>query len=92
VALATNAHRLALKGRLDFVHERFDDVTVALIDAQGCPRVQQTIRGPFQNPVVEKPSVLTSLTGPVRKMFKKARDLFRGQCEVFYAGAVAPPK
>jgi uncharacterized protein involved in outer membrane biogenesis len=92
VALATNAHRLALKGGLDFVHERFDDVTVALIDAQGCPRAQQTIRGPFQNPVVEKPSVLTSLTGPVRKMFKKARDLFRGQCEVFYAGAVAPPK
>jgi chromosome segregation ATPase len=23
---------------------------------------------------------------------KQARDLFRGQCEVFYAGAVAPPK
>jgi hypothetical protein len=42
--------------------------------------------------VVEKPSVLTSLTGPARKLLKQARDLFRGQCEVFYAGAVAPPK
>jgi uncharacterized protein involved in outer membrane biogenesis len=92
VAMATNEHRLALKGGLDFVNERFDDVTVALIDAKGCPRVQQTIRGPFQKPVVEKPSVLTSLTGPALKLLNQARDLFRGQCEVFYAGAVAPPK
>jgi uncharacterized protein involved in outer membrane biogenesis len=92
VAMATNTHRIALKGGLDFVNERFDDVTVALIDAKGCPRVQQTIRGPFQKPVVEKPSVLTSLTGPARKLLNQARDLFRGQCEVFYAGAVAPPK
>ena len=92
VAMATNENRIALKGGLDFVNEHFDDVTVALIDAKGCPRVQQTIRGPFQKPVVEKPSVLTSLTGPARKLLKQARDLFRGQCEVFYAGAVAPPK
>jgi uncharacterized protein involved in outer membrane biogenesis len=92
VAMATNEHRIALKGGLDFVNERFADVTVALIDAKGCPRVQQTIRGSFQKPVVEKPSVLTSLAGPALKLLKQARDLFRGQCEVFYAGAVAPPK
>jgi uncharacterized protein involved in outer membrane biogenesis len=91
VALATNQHRIALQGGLDFVNERFDDVTVALIDAQGCPRVQQTIRGSFQNPVVERPSVLTSLAGPALHLFKQATDLFRGRCAVFYAGAVAPP-
>ena len=90
--MATNEHRIALKGGLDFVNERFDDVTVALIDAQGCPRVQQTIRGSFQNPVVEKPSVLTFLAGPALKLFNQAKDLFRGRCVVFYAGAVAPPK
>jgi uncharacterized protein involved in outer membrane biogenesis len=92
VALATNKHRIALKGGLDFVNERFADVTVALIDARGCPRVRQTIRGPFRRPVVEKPSVLTFLTGSALKLLNQARDLFRGQCAVFYAGAVAPPK
>jgi AsmA protein len=92
VAMATNENRIALKGGLDFVNERFDDVTVALIDAKGCPRVQQKIRGSFRNPVVEKPSVLRSLAGPALKLLKQARDLFRGQCEIFYAGSVAPPK
>jgi AsmA protein len=93
VAMATNENRIALHGRLDFVNERFDDVTMALIDAKGCARVLQKIRGTFQKPVVEKPNILTSLTGPALKLFKQGRDFFPGgECKVFYAGSVAPPK
>jgi AsmA protein len=93
VAMATDKNRVALQGELDFVNQRFDDVTVALIDAKGCIRVQQKIHGAFKKPVVEKPSALTSLTGPVVKLLKKLEGLFPGgECEVFYAGAVAPPK
>jgi len=93
VAMATNEHRIALRGGLDFVNGRFDDVTVALIDAEGCAKVQQKIRGPFQNPVVEKPNILKSLAGPALKLLKKGRKLFPGgECEVIYAGSVAPPK
>jgi AsmA protein len=93
VAMATNRNRIALHGRLDFVNERFDDVTMALIDAKGCVTVRQKITGSFQKPVVEKPNILMSLTGPARKLLKKGRDLFPGgECEVFYAGSVAPPK
>ncbi len=89
VAMATNENRIALRGALDFVNERFDDVTVALIDARGCAKVRQKIRGPLRKPVVEKPSVLTSLTGPALKWLKKGRALFPGgECEVFYAGSV----
>ncbi|MGB8692678.1 MAG: hypothetical protein WCD08_04140, partial [Steroidobacteraceae bacterium] len=91
VAMATPHNRLALKGSLDFVTGRFDEVTVALIDAQGCPQVQQKVRGPFLNPQVESPSVQKGLTGPTRKLLAKARDLFGGKCQVFYAGKVAPP-
>jgi len=66
---------------------------VALLDAEGCATVRQSIRGGFQNPVVDQPSVLKALTGPVRKLLKMGRDLFPGgECEVFYAGSVAPPK
>ncbi|MHB1085755.1 MAG: AsmA family protein [Thiobacillus sp.] len=93
VAMATKQNRVALQGRLDFVNERFDDVTVALIDTKGCIRAQQTIHGDFRHPVVEQQSTLTSLSGPVVKLFKQVGRLFPGgACEVFYAGSVASPK
>lgn len=93
VAMATNKNRIALHGGLDFVNKQFNDVTVAMIDAKGCAIVRQKIRGTFQKPAVEKPSILKSLTGPAFKLLKKGRDLFPGgECAVFYAGSVAPPK
>ncbi|BAV34145.1 hypothetical protein SCL_1847 [Sulfuricaulis limicola] len=93
VAMATKQNRIALHGGLDFVNEQFNDVTMATIDAKGCVKVRQKIRGSFQKPVVEKPNILMSLTGPARKLLKKGRDLFPGgECEVFYAGSVAPPE
>jgi uncharacterized protein involved in outer membrane biogenesis len=95
VAMATNENRVALQGGLDFVNERFDDVTVALIDTKGCIKAQQKIHGPFKKPVVEQQSTLTSLTGPVVRLLEKVGRLFpggEGECEVFYAGSVASPK
>lgn len=92
VAMATPKNRVALKGGLDFVSGRFDDVTVALIDDKGCATVKQKIRGPFRKPEVEKPDVLKALTGPARKLLDRARDLLGGKCDVFYTGSVAPPK
>ncbi len=93
VAIATTKNRVALQGRLDFVNERFDDVTVALIDDKGCIRAQQTIHGAFKKPVIENPSTLKALTGPVVRLLKQVGRLFPGgECEVFYAGSVAPPK
>ncbi len=99
VAMATNAHRLALKGRLDFVNERFEQLTVALLDAQGCAKVEQKLRGPFANPTMDTPNVLAALTGPVRQLFGRARDLLPRRadaapaaCEVFYSGSVAAPE
>jgi uncharacterized protein involved in outer membrane biogenesis len=93
VAIATNKNRVALKGGLDYVNERFDDVTVALIDTKGCAKVRQKIRGAFKKPVLEKPNALKSLTGPVTKLLKQVESLFPGgECEVFYAGSVASPK
>ena len=92
VAMATKANRIALQGGLDLVNEQFDDVSMALVDAKGCVKVQQKIRGSFQKPVVEKPNLLASLAGPALGLLKKGADiLLGGQCEVFYAGSVAAP-
>lgn len=93
VAMATKQNRIALRGGLDFVNEQFNDVTMATLDVKGCATVRQKITGSFQKPVVEKPNILMSLTGPARKLIKKGRDLLPGgECEVFYAGSVAPPE
>ena len=91
VAMATKENRIALKGGLDFVNGRFKEVTVALIDARGCPIAQQTVRGSFSKPEVEKPSTLASLAGRARKLLREAKSPFGGHCDVFYAGSVAPP-
>jgi hypothetical protein len=92
VAMATNENRIALKGSLDFVNERFDDVTVAVVDERGCAKVLQRIHGPFRKPEVEKVSVLQAVTGPMRSLYKQAAKLLGARCEVFYAGSLAPPK
>ncbi len=92
VAMATQANRVALQGRLDFVGERFDAVTMALVDAKGCARLKQKVGGSFRQPEVEKPNLLVSLAGPALGLLKKGGELLLGQeCEVFYAGSVAAP-
>src|SRR3990170_5836292 len=87
VALTTNENRIALMGSLDFVNERFDDVTVAMVDGQGCATVRQRIRGPFRKPEVEKVSFLQTVAGPVLTLFKQAKKVFGRRCEVFYDGS-----
>ncbi len=93
VAMATNKNRIALQGGIDFMNQRFSNMTVALVDAKGCAMVRQKISGSFQKPVVESPNILKSLTGPALSLLKKGRELLPdGECKVFYAGSVMPPK
>ncbi len=92
VAMATRDNRIALHGALDLVNEQFDDVILALIDADGCAKAQQKIQGTFENPMVENPNVLESLAGSAINLYKHGRALLPGgACEVFYAGSVAAP-
>jgi uncharacterized protein involved in outer membrane biogenesis len=92
VAMATNANRIALMGSLDFANERFNDVTVAVIDGKGCAKVRQKIRGSFRKPEVDKVHFLQSVAGPVLKLFRQTRNLLGEKCEVAYKGSVAPTK
>jgi AsmA protein len=93
VALATKANRVALRGSIDLVNDRFDDMTIALVDAKGCVKLRQQIRGTLAQPSVDRPSLVRSLTGPAARLLKKGTDLLMGDaCDVFYAGAVAAPK
>jgi uncharacterized protein involved in outer membrane biogenesis len=92
VALATNRHRLAVKGNLDFVGDRFDNITVAVLDKKGCAALTQKISGPFSKPQIEKVNVLASLVAPVFGLVKKVGKLLAGgKCKIFYTGSVKPP-
>jgi hypothetical protein len=93
VAMATSSNRIALKGRLDLVNEAFIDTTMAVIDAEGCVKVEQKIRGTFRQPVMEQPNVVRSLVGPALELLRRGAEFISGdrECEVFYSGSVPPP-
>jgi hypothetical protein len=66
------------RGGRDFVNGTFDHVTVVLIDAKGCAKVEQKIGGTFQKPAVDKPNFLVAQAGPALKLLKKGRDILPG--------------
>jgi hypothetical protein len=91
-ALATHHNRVALKGKLDFVSERYDNVMVALLDDKGCAKFKQGISGPFGSPQIGAVSAVESLAGPIAKLYRGAKRFIQGgKCEVFYNGAVQQP-
>jgi uncharacterized protein involved in outer membrane biogenesis len=92
VAMSTPNNRLALQGGLDFHQGQFVDVTFALVDAKGCPKLEQVINGSFRNPEVEQPGILKALAGPVLSLLKQGLDLVQeDDCEPFYTGSVPAP-
>ena len=94
VALATTANRLALHGGLDFVANEYRDVTVALLDADGCAKAHQKISGAFSKPIIDQTGIILPV-GPILKLFEKAKTLIAGpaaKCEVFYSGSVGAAK
>jgi uncharacterized protein involved in outer membrane biogenesis len=92
-ALATHHNRVALKGKLNLVSERFDNVTVALLDEKGCVKFKQTISGSFDSPQMGTVSAIESLAGPIVNLYRKAKRFIQaGNCEVFYNGSVQQPR
>jgi AsmA family/AsmA-like C-terminal region len=88
-ALATRHNRVALKGKLDLVGKRYENVVVALLDDHGCVKYKQSLSGPFAHPHVGATSRVESYAGPIVNLYRKAKHLVPGgRCEVFYNGAV----
>lgn len=92
VAFTTSKNRIALKGKLNFVHDRFEDVTVAVLNADGCAAYSQTISGSFNKPKIDKPNIFRSLMGPAISLATKSYEMLKGgKCEIFYRGSLAQP-
>ena len=92
VAFSTGKNRIALKGKLDLVNERFVDITIAVLDGKGCAKIRQKITGPFGDPRMDKTSVLQSFAEPVLGAFERAGKLLGiSSCEPFYTGTLHQP-
>lgn len=92
VALSTPENRLALAGRLNFVTSEFEDMRVAVIDADGCAIVEQQIQGRFDDPRVRKPNFVVALTAPLLEVVEQGVALFsESECQPFYSGRIAHP-
>jgi AsmA protein len=92
-ALATRHNRVALKGKLNLVSERYDNVIVAILNDKGCAKFTQSISGSFGSPRVGAVSAVEALGAPIFNLYSKAKRLVQGgQCEVFYNGAVRQPQ
>jgi AsmA protein len=93
VALASKKQRIAMTGGLNFINERFVDVTVAVLDKQGCAVYSEKVYGPFREPQIEKESVFESIGGSVLNPLKNAWKYLQGkECTAIYSGSVAQPE
>ena len=93
VALASKKQRIAMKGGLNFINERFVNVTLAALDKRGCTVYIEKVHGPFSKPQIEKESVFTSIAGSVSNPLEDAWTFIQGKkCTVFYSGSVAHPE
>jgi AsmA protein len=91
-ALATQKHRVALKGKLDLVRNRYDNVIMAILNEKGCADFSQKINGPFADPQIGAISTIQSIAGPILNLLSKAKGFIQGgRCEVFYNGSVRHP-
>jgi AsmA protein len=92
VALASEKQRIAMTGGLNFINEQFVDLTVAVLDKQGCALYGEKVHGPFREPQIEKESVFRSIAGSVLNPLGDAWKFLQGkECLVFYSGSVAQP-
>jgi AsmA protein len=81
-----------MKGGLNFINERFVDVTVAVLDKRGCAVHSEKVHGHFRNPQIEKESIFKSIAGSVSNPLEDAWEFIRGEeCTVFYSGSIAQP-
>jgi len=74
------------------VTRRFEDVTIAVLNSNGCATHSQRIHGNFNKPKIDKPNIFSSLIGPPISLATKSYDMLKGgRCEVFYRGSLAQP-
>ncbi len=92
-ALTSKKHRIAMKGKLNLINERFVDVTIAVLDKRGCAIYSEKLHGPFRQPQIDKEKIFESIARSVLNPLEDAWKFIQNEkCTVFYSGSVAQPE
>lgn len=85
VAFSTQRNRVAVEGSLDIPNKKFNHMTVAVVDSNGCIVNSETIDGPFKNPEVKDVGFIK------RTLIKPLKKWLDPECKFFYDGKVPHP-
>jgi len=86
-AFATNINRIALVGLIDFSRDSLD-LTIALLNKNGCSVFSQNVYGNLNSPTLGKLKVVGTLISPVTNLVD---DILDNNCVPFYEGTVKQP-
>lgn len=99
VAFSSAKHRIALKGALQIIEEKFLDVKVALLDTKGCARFEQTIVGTFQKPKLKvDETTINTIANAALSLLGKSKNTQQEEakrdenCVPFYEGTIKHPE
>jgi len=87
-AFTTSKNRITTKGMIDFAKDTLD-LTIALIDKNGCSIFSQKAYGNLNEPTLGKVKVVGTILAPVTNLMD---DIFGADCDVFYTGKVKHPQ
>jgi hypothetical protein len=87
VAFATLENRIAAQGWIDMRSDSLD-VTIAILDENGCSLINQNISGSGNDPVYSNVKIIQTLLAPVTKLLK---NITLQDCDKFYEGIVEHP-
>jgi AsmA protein len=86
-AFITNTNRIALTGFIGFSNQNLD-LTLALLDRNGCSIFSQQVYGSLDSPTLGKVKVVGTVLAPVTNLVD---DVTGKDCVVFYSGSVKHP-
>lgn len=93
VAFSTDLYRLAIKGKIDTINNKFINFNVATVNKYGCPVYKEEVRGSLSDPRVKEVNVLvSSVVNPVQSVLRKVSKAMNIKCDkAFYKGLVKAP-
>jgi len=99
VALSSEKYRIAAKGALQIVEEKFLDLKVAILDTKGCASFEQTIVGTFKKPALKvDEATINTIANAALSLLGKSKKTTQEQpktdenCAPFYEGLVKHPE
>jgi hypothetical protein len=88
VAVLTKNNRIAFKGSVDLNNDSIPEMTIAVVDKNGCSLIDQAFKGKIGKLEAGKINIATTILGPV---INSVNAVAGSDCVPFYTGVVKNP-